>query len=158
MPRIGFTFCAMLCAAFAGCTTLTSVTGRVTDPFGQPIPGARVVLDSTYGNLIEYAVTEQDGSYSVLLSPSPVRQNLSFIVLCDGYEPYRETVVGGTDAENHNVTLKPEKWPRRNGNPYSEPETPPIRPRPSQALNPTACRRSIHIPTAEPGCGAARTC
>jgi TonB-linked SusC/RagA family outer membrane protein len=64
--------------------TITTITGKVTDEKGEPLPGVSIVEKNTFNG----AVTDVDGNYSI----NPKNPNPVLIFSYIGYEPVQKTV------------------------------------------------------------------
>ncbi len=93
------------------------ITGRIVNPYGQPIPNVEVVADNTLGynsNLITH--TDADGRYSISVLGMPTTFRVSAKIALN-YPPYNptvdlvpdgEVVVPGNVGGVVNFTLKPD--------------------------------------------------
>ncbi|MDR0541663.1 MAG: TonB-dependent receptor, partial [Dysgonamonadaceae bacterium] len=94
--KIFFSICILLCAFSLFAQQGVTVTGRVSDEKGEPVPGASVIIKgSTRG-----AFTDVDGTFSIAnIKPSDVLE-VSFL----GYQNYTVTVA---DKRKFEIRLEP---------------------------------------------------
>ena len=83
--------CFMMQAGLAVYAQQITVTGRVTDSSGDPIPWADVYQKGTTNG----TVTDDDGRYSITVPSADVVLVASFI----GYQDLERPVVGGADVD-----------------------------------------------------------
>jgi hypothetical protein len=104
--RMRYSLRILLLAAttLAGCDGFTSVAGRVTNPLGQRIEGARVTLDA---GLPESVETGKDGSFHIGMMDSPYGAADKFSVVKEGYEPHVEQLRSNTEQKDLTVVLVP---------------------------------------------------
>ncbi len=72
-----FAACASICLA-----TAAQFSGVVSDPTGQPIPGAQVAAINAVG-IITQQITDDQGRFSIYLSP--LYENAQFRVAAEGF-------------------------------------------------------------------------
>jgi hypothetical protein len=97
MRRVrGAAWCALFLFAGARVEAQTGLTGAalegtVTDPGGQPLPGASVQVSSTETGLVRRAATDEHGRYSVAVLPSGTYR---LAIEHPGYPPFaRDRIV-----------------------------------------------------------------
>jgi hypothetical protein len=92
----------------AGCDGHTSVSGRITDPKGKPLPEAAVKLIQQTGHPRSSTTTsDEEGRFSVGVTHAPTK-SMPFVleVTKEGFEKHAERLLGTAHHERE-ITLQP---------------------------------------------------
>ncbi|MBO3464459.1 peptidase associated/transthyretin-like domain-containing protein, partial [Aetokthonos hydrillicola] len=84
---------------------------QILDPIGQPVPGARVRIESLFD------VSDGEGQCLFLIEDSMIGRPITIIVVAQGYTPYRRNTVFSSRNGVESVQL---------GNALENPSEPPI--------------------------------
>jgi hypothetical protein len=98
----------LVALGMAGCDGYTSVSGRVLDPKGKPIPEASVkLIQQTDHPRSSTAATDEEGRFSVGVTHAPTKKMpFLFEVNKEGFVKHAERMLGTAHHERE-ITLQP---------------------------------------------------